>query len=65
MRVSKNARLTGQTAGAVLLTLLFTLAPLGTAPRLGLGIGGALALLAGLISLWGTWDGHPQPAMPC
>lgn len=46
-----TARLTGQTAGGVLMTLLFTLAPMGTAPRLGLGIGGALALLAGLVSL--------------
>lgn len=46
-----TARLTGQTAGAVLMTLLFTMAPLGTAPRLGLAIGGALALLAGLVSL--------------
>ena len=46
-----TARLTGQTAGAVLMTLLFTLAPPGTAPRLGLAIGGALALLAGLVSL--------------
>lgn len=46
-----TARLTGQTAGAVLMTLLFTLAPVGAAPRLGLGIGGAFALLAGLVSL--------------
>lgn len=46
-----TARLTGQTAGAVLMTSLFTLSPVGAAPRLGLGIGGALALLAGLVSL--------------
>ncbi len=52
-----TARLTGQTAGAVLMTLLFTLAPFGTAPRLGLAIGGALALLAGLVSLLRTRDG--------
>lgn len=53
------ARLTGQTAGAVLMTLLFTLTPIGTAPRLGLGIGGALALLAGLVSLSRARD-HPH-----
>jgi DHA2 family multidrug resistance protein-like MFS transporter len=46
-----TARLTGQTAGAVLMTLLFTLAPSGTASRLGLVIGSVLALLAGLVSL--------------
>lgn len=55
-----TARLTGQTAGAVLMTLLFTLVPLGTAPRLGLAIGGVLALLAGLVSLLRVRDG-PSP----
>ncbi|WP_292083653.1 MULTISPECIES: MFS transporter [unclassified Brevundimonas] len=45
------ARLTGQTAGAVLMTLLFTLGPSGFASRLGLGIGAVFALLAGLVSL--------------
>ncbi len=45
------ARLTGQTAGAVLMTLLFTLTPVAAAPRLGLGIGAALALFAGFVSL--------------
>lgn len=52
-----TARLTGQTAGAVLMTLLFTMAPFGTAPRLGLATGGALALLAGLFSLLRIGDG--------
>lgn len=52
------ARLTGQTTGAVLMTLLFTLTPIGAAPRFGLGIGGALALLAGLASLKRAKD-HP------
>jgi len=46
-----TARLTGQTAGAVLMTLLFALTPGAAAPRLGLGIAAALALLAVLVSL--------------
>lgn len=47
------ARLTGQTAGAVLITLLFTLGPSGSASRLGILIGAVLALLAGIVSLAG------------
>lgn len=46
-----TARLTGQISGAVLMTLLFTTAPLLLAPRIGLGIGAALAFIAGLVSL--------------
>lgn len=45
-----TARLTGQTAGAVLMTALFTAASVDTASRLGLGIGAALALASGVIS---------------
>ncbi|MBU4433910.1 MAG: MFS transporter, partial [Alphaproteobacteria bacterium] len=45
------ARLTGQTAGAVLMTLLFTLTSMDAAPRIGLGIGAVLALAAGLVSV--------------
>lgn len=44
------ARLTGQTAGAVLMTLLFTVVSVDAAPRIGLGIGAALTLAAGLLS---------------
>jgi DHA2 family multidrug resistance protein-like MFS transporter len=47
-----TARLTGQTAGAVLMTLLFALMPINLAPRIGLGIGAVLALAGGLVSLW-------------
>lgn len=46
-----TARLSGQTCGAVLMTLLFTLAPAGSAPRIGLMTGAVMALGAGLVSL--------------
>jgi DHA2 family multidrug resistance protein-like MFS transporter len=45
-----TARLTGQTAGAVLMTLIFTVLPLA-APRLGLGFAAAFALAASLVSV--------------
>lgn len=46
-----TARLTGQTVGALLMTLLFSQLPIGAAPRIGLGLAAALALAAGLASL--------------
>lgn len=46
-----TARLAGQTAGGVAMSLLFALASTGSAPRVGLGIGSALTLAAGLISV--------------
>ena len=46
-----TARLTGQTAGAVLMTLLFSLTAMEAAPRIGLGVGALLALAAGLVSV--------------
>jgi DHA2 family multidrug resistance protein-like MFS transporter len=46
-----TARLTGQTAGAVVMTVLFTLVSLDQAPRIGLAIAAVLTLLAGLVSL--------------
>ncbi len=45
------ARLTGQTSGAVLMTLLFGLAPFTSAPRTGLAIGAAFVLAAGGVSI--------------
>jgi DHA2 family multidrug resistance protein-like MFS transporter len=45
-----TARLAGQTTGAVVMTLLFTLTSLDAAPRIGLAIGAALTLTAGLVS---------------
>jgi MFS transporter, DHA2 family, multidrug resistance protein len=46
-----TARLLGQTGGAVMMTLLFTLTPAEVAPRVGLGIGAVLMLLAGSVSV--------------
>jgi MFS transporter, DHA2 family, multidrug resistance protein len=45
-----TARLAGQTAGGVVMTLLFTTASVNSAPRVGLAIGAALTLLAGFVS---------------
>jgi len=45
------ARLTGQTLGAVAMTLLFEVSPLGEAPRIGLMLGALLTLVAGVISM--------------
>ncbi len=46
-----TARLTGQTAGAVTMSLLFALTSADAARRIGLTIGAALALGAGLVSM--------------
>ena len=46
-----SARLIGQTIGAVIMGLLFSLAPAATAPRIGLAVAAALALAGGLVSL--------------
>ena len=54
-----TARLVGQTTGAVIMTLLFTLVSLDTAPRIGLAIGAALTLASGLVS---TLRASPTPA---
>jgi DHA2 family multidrug resistance protein-like MFS transporter len=45
------ARLTGQTAGGVLMLVLFSLLSVESAPRIGLAISAAFALAGGLISL--------------
>jgi DHA2 family multidrug resistance protein-like MFS transporter len=49
-----TARLTGQTSGAVLMTLLFVWAPSAAAPKLALAIGGTFALAAAIISAMQT-----------
>jgi DHA2 family multidrug resistance protein-like MFS transporter len=45
------ARLSGQTTGAVAVTLLFSLTPMSGAPRLGLALAAAVTLAAGVVSL--------------
>lgn len=45
-----TARLVGQTAGAIIMTQLFTLTSDAAAPRIGLGIAAVLTLAAGLVS---------------
>lgn len=44
------ARLSGQTLGAAMMSVLFATASIGTAPRVGLGLASALTLAAGLVS---------------
>ncbi|PTW59697.1 DHA2 family multidrug resistance protein-like MFS transporter [Breoghania corrubedonensis] len=45
-----TARLVGQTAGGLIMTVLFTLTPAEVAPHMGLGVGAVLAALAGGVS---------------
>jgi MFS transporter, DHA2 family, multidrug resistance protein len=45
------ARLSGQTAGGVLMLVLFSLLPIADAPRIGLGVSAAFALAGGIISM--------------
>ena len=52
------ARLTGQTAGTLLMTWLFTTTSMDVAPKTGLAVGAALALAAGLVSLLKTQIGN-------
>ena len=47
-----TARLAGQTAGGVVMSLLFTVASADSAPRVALGIGAVLTLVAGLVSVF-------------
>ena len=49
--MQSTARLTGQTIGGVIMTLLFTVTSIHRAPRIGLGVAAVLALVAGLVSL--------------
>ena len=49
--IQGTARLTGQTIGAILMTLLFTLASADAAPRIAMGIAAVFALAAGVVSV--------------
>jgi len=46
-----TARLAGQTIGGVAVSLLFSVASVESAPRVGLGVGAVLTLVAGLVSV--------------
>jgi len=45
-----TARLTGQTTGAVVMTLLFSLVSADAAPSIGLAVGASMTSVAGLVS---------------
>ncbi len=45
-----TARLSGQTAGALTMSILFALLPMTAAPRVGLGLAACFALIAGAVS---------------
>lgn len=56
-----TARLCGQTAGAVIISLLYTLASDNLAPRIGLGIGALLTFGAAVVSMLGV--NRVQPSL--
>ena len=61
-----TARLSGQTSGAIMMTLLFTVTSIDTAPRIGLGVAAVFALASGIVSaqrtrLIGNKEGQPGP----
>jgi DHA2 family multidrug resistance protein-like MFS transporter len=60
-----TARLAGQTAGGVVMTLLFSLASSAAAPRYGLAVGAFLALIAAFVSTRHAREvGHSLPKGP-
>ena len=50
-----TARLAGQTAGALLMTIILSVVPMSLAPRLAMGLGAIAALIAG----WLSWRRQP------
>jgi MFS transporter, DHA2 family, multidrug resistance protein len=60
-----TARLAGQTAGGVAMSLLFTVASVDAAPRVGLGIGAVLSLLAGLVSVLRVKPWRSRQSLGC
>jgi DHA2 family multidrug resistance protein-like MFS transporter len=59
-----TARLTGQTAGPLLMALLFVMTPVDLAPRVALGIAAVLTLIAGLVSGLGAGRAKRLPVIP-
>lgn len=57
-----TARLTGQTLGGVLMTLLFAVYSVERAPRAGLLVAAALTSIAGMVHLLAGRDAHPPPS---
>jgi len=49
--IQGTARLTGQTIGALLITLLFSVTSADLAPRIGMTMAAALTLIAGWVSI--------------
>jgi DHA2 family multidrug resistance protein-like MFS transporter len=49
--IQSTARSTGQTIGALLITLLFSVTSANLAPRIGMGMAAALTLIAGWVSI--------------
>ena len=56
-----TARLLGQTAGGVIMTLLFSLTSADVAPRIGLVVAAVLTLAGGLVSTLRIIKGAPSP----
>lgn len=61
-----TARLTGQTIGAVMLTMLFAFLPAGDVPQIVMTVGAALTLTAGVVSIF-RWpaDYRTWPRLWC
>lgn len=57
-----TARLCGQTAGGVIISLLYTLVSTDSAPRISLAIGALLTFGAALVSMLGVNRAQPGPA---
>jgi DHA2 family multidrug resistance protein-like MFS transporter len=50
--IQGTARLTGQTIGALMLTMLFAFLPANNVPQIAMTVGGALTLIAGVVGIF-------------
>jgi DHA2 family multidrug resistance protein-like MFS transporter len=57
-----TARLVGQTTGSLIMTMLFSLVSVESAPRIGLGLAAILALAGGLVSVLRVGRNAATPA---